>query len=320
MFRGPSVRIRNFQVGDESVQAEIYNEAAALLPKLKLVTADDIRRRSRSRDFDPAARFLAEVDGNVVGYCGFHSSGRISYPWCRPGFEKVRQPLFERAIQALIAGGYHSAFAAYRADWPEVAQFLLDKGFRHVRDMVNFIISEADMPTRPSVHRNPLTPLQARDISAVAQMGQGILRTRSEESLRRHLFHNPYFSAESLFAVRDRSGEEPVAAGILVADITYANPADLDADMPCFRLGAFGAEEVQTKRVNGLFSFLTREGAETGPLALDLMGQALDQFEDTVGGTLAAQVPSDALHLLRFYERYFKRQGAFPVFERRFGL
>jgi hypothetical protein len=49
------------------------------------------------------------------------------------------------------------------------------------------------------------------------------------------------------------------------------------------------------------------------------MGQALDQFEDTVGGTLAAQVPSDAAHLLRFYERYFKRQGAFPVFERRFG-
>ena len=314
------MRIRNFQVGDEIVQAEIYNEAAALLPKLKLVTAEDIRRRSRSRDFDPAARFVAEVDGSVVGYCGFHASGRTSYPWCRAGFEHVRQPLFERVIQVLIAGGYHSAFAAYRRDWPEVAQFLLDNGFRHARDMVNFVISEADMPTRPSVHRNPLTPLQPRDIPAVAQMGLGVLRTGSEESLRRHLFHNPYFSSESLFAVRDRSGDEPVAAGILVADITYANPADLDADMPCFRLGAFGAEEVQTKRVNGLFSFLTREGAETSSLALDLMGQALDQFEDTVGGTLAAQVPSDATHLLRFYERYFKRQGAFPVFERRFGL
>jgi len=313
------VRIRNFQVGDENVQAEIYNEAAASLPKLKLVTADDIRRRTRSRDFDPATRFLAEVEGNVVAFCGFDTSGRIGYPWCRPGSEDVRQPLFERAIQALIAAGYHSAFAAYRADWPAVADFFLNNGFRHARDMVNFMISEADMPTRPSVHRNPLTPLQPRDVPAVAQLGLGVLRTRTEESLRRHLFHNPYFSAQSLFAVRDRSGDELVAAGILVADMTYANPADLDANMPCFRLGAFGAEEVQTKRVNGLFSFLTREGAETGSLALDLMGQALDQFEDTVGGTLAAQVPSDAMHLARFYERYFKRQGAFPVFERRFG-
>jgi hypothetical protein len=32
--------------------------------------------------------------------------------------------------------------------------------------------------------------------------------------------------------------------------------------------------------------------------------------------TLAAQVPSDVPHLLRFYQQYFRRQGGFPVFDR----
>mgnify|MGYP001266271427 CR=1 FL=1 len=31
---------------------------------------------------------------------------------------------------------------------------------------------------------------------------------------------------------------------------------------------------------------------------------------------LAAQVPSGAKHLVAFYQRYFRKQGAFPIFER----
>ena len=31
---------------------------------------------------------------------------------------------------------------------------------------------------------------------------------------------------------------------------------------------------------------------------------------------VAAQVASDAPHLMRFYKQYFRRQGSFPVFER----
>jgi len=32
--------------------------------------------------------------------------------------------------------------------------------------------------------------------------------------------------------------------------------------------------------------------------------------------TLAAQAPSDAQPLLRFYKQYFRRQGSFPIYER----
>jgi hypothetical protein len=32
--------------------------------------------------------------------------------------------------------------------------------------------------------------------------------------------------------------------------------------------------------------------------------------------TLCAQVPSDAVQLIRFYKQYFRRQGSFPLYER----
>ena len=86
--------------------------------------------------------------------------------------------------------------------------------------------------------------------------------------------------------------------------------------MPCFRLGAFGTEGMQTKRLNGLFSFLTRSDRDTMPLGLDLLGQAAFRLRQTEVSHLAAQVPSDAPQLLRFYQRLFRRQGSFPILER----
>jgi hypothetical protein len=86
--------------------------------------------------------------------------------------------------------------------------------------------------------------------------------------------------------------------------------------MPCFRLGAFGTEDMNTKRLNGLFSFLAADARDTHPLALDLMGYAAYKLRDTDVETFAAQVPSDAGHLLRFYKQYFQRQASFPVLER----
>ena len=86
--------------------------------------------------------------------------------------------------------------------------------------------------------------------------------------------------------------------------------------MPCFRLGAFGTEGMQTKRINGLFSFLCASDRDVNPLALDLMHHATVRLEESDAGSLAAQVPSDAPHLLQFYQRYFRRQASFPVFEK----
>jgi hypothetical protein len=90
----------------------------------------------------------------------------------------------------------------------------------------------------------------------------------------------------------------------------------MDSAMPCFRLGAFGTEGMSVKRINGLFSFITRPGKDTNPLALSLMSEAAHRLNETDLDTLASQVPSDVPHLHRFYQQYCRRQGAFPVFER----
>ena len=131
------------------------------------------------------------------------------------------------------------------------------------------------------------------------------------------MFANPYFPPESLFALRLRPDAAPVAVGLLIVDPTYADARSLDANMPCFRLGAFGTEGMSTKRVRGLFSFLARPDRSLPGLAMDLLGYAANRL--SVGDDLtgfAAQVPSDAPGLFAFYQQHFQRQGSFPVLER----
>ena len=55
-------------------------------------------------------------------------------------------------------------------------------------------------------------------------------------------------------------------------------------------------------------------------VALRAAGQSFETIDIRLRQTevshLAAQVPSDAPHLLRFYQRLFRRQGSFPILER----
>jgi hypothetical protein len=309
------VKIRNYQQGDEAYQVAIYNEAAGALPGFKPATVDEIARRCRARQFDPATRFLAEVDGRPVGYATFHANGRVSFPWCRQGHEDAAEPLFESVLEAMKARGLTSAFAAYRGDWPVQAEFFLRHGFHLAREMINYVLDLTGMPTRPSRRTYPITPLQRDDIPAIFDFGRSVVRSRSPEELAAHLFDNPYFQPEELFVLRSRD-ETPLGVGLFITHVGYADPKQVDPFMPCFRLGAFGTEGMQTKRINGMFSVLTRDQGSMSPHALDLMGHAATLLEESGHLSLAAQVPSDAGDLVRFYNRFFRRQGGFPVFER----
>jgi hypothetical protein len=102
-----------------------------------------------------------------------------------------------------------------------------------------------------------------------------------------------------------------------VLNPNYSHPERVDGDMPCFRLGAFGTEEMETQKINGLFSFMARLWRDCFALGLEMLGHALHQLFHTPLSVLAAQVPSDAPHLLRFFGELFRRQGSFPVFERK---
>ena len=100
------VKIRTFQPGDEVTQAALFNVAANSLAGFKPATGDEVRRRTRARSFDPTARFFAEEGGQVVGYCTLEpDQGRISYPWCKVGFESAAPLLFEAAQKDARAAG-----------------------------------------------------------------------------------------------------------------------------------------------------------------------------------------------------------------------
>ncbi len=307
--------IRTFTAGDDAAQVGIYNEAAADLPKFKAVTLDELRRRLRGPDFDPTTRFFAVENGRPVGYAAFHPNGRVSFPWCRKGREQWADPLLKAVLAAMRARGLPSAFAAYRQDWPVQRDFFLAHGFTLAREMVNFVMELVDMPTpsaRPTVVIEPMT---AADVPAVLALGPKEFRVRAAAELEHHLLHNPYFPPESVQVLRYRSDGAPVGLSVLVENPAYADPHDIDALAPCFRLGAVGTEGMQTKRVNGLFSFAAAEGRSITPIGLDLLGQATLRLHETDVSALAAQVPSDAPHLLQFYQQYFRRLGSFPVYQ-----
>jgi hypothetical protein len=309
--------IRTFRPGDEAVQAALYNEAAADLPKFKPATVAEVQRRTRAADFDPTMRFFAEEGGRPVGYALFNANGRVSYPWCLKGHEHLAGPLFEQVLSAMRQRGFRSAFAAYRGDWSTVGEFFLAHGFHRTREMVNFVLEVMDLPTIPTRPSSVIGPLQPEDVPAIFALAPQVLRVRTPAELEQHLLHNPDFPPEAVWVLRSRGSQAPLAASVIITEPTYADPQMLDANMPCFRCGAFGTETMQVKRVKGLFSFLARADQNVGLFGVELLGRAALHLSDRDDiGALAAQVPSDAPHLLRVYQQLFRRQGAFPVFER----
>jgi hypothetical protein len=312
----PAVNIRPFRSGDEAVQAEIYNAAAAPLPYFKPATTHEIQRRTRGRDFDPNTRFYAEVDGKVVGYATFHPNGRLSYPWCLAGHGACAAHLFDRVLETMRGRGIRRGFAAYRPDWPQVHDFFLAQGFHKAREVMNFFIDLVDMPTPSARVVNTASPVTCEDIPAILSMCPEALRVSTAEELERHLLKNPYFGTSAVFSLRSRSDNTPVGVGVLISEPTFANPRAVDANMPCYRLGAFGSETMATKRMNGVFSFLARADANVYSVGMELMGQASFRLRDNDDvDCLAAQCGSDVPGLLAFYQRNFRLQGKFPVFE-----
>jgi hypothetical protein len=311
------VDIRRFQRGDESAQVSIYNEAAARLPKFKPATVPEVQRRVNAGGFDPAMRLFAVESGEPVAYVAWNPDGRIGFPWCRKGREQAALDLFQHALQTLKSHGLARAYTAYRADWPAVLAFFRKQEFTPAREVINFVLELWDMPTAQVQRSRAITPLAADDVPALFAMAPRLVRCKTAAELEHYLLDNPYFPPSSVFVIRDRQNQAPLAAGILIQDVSYADPMMVDSAMPCFRLGAFGTEGMNAKRIKGLFSFLCPDDPHAAVLGTELMfyaAELLQESDEIVA--LAAQVPSDAIHLLRFYHLKFRRQGAFPVLER----
>lgn len=309
------MNIRTFQPGDELIQAGVYNAVAFALPGFKPGLAEEVRRRSRARGFDPTSRFYAEADGQVVGYCTLEpTQGRISYPWCKKGHEAAAGPLFDAALASAKDRGLTKLFTAYRRDWEPVWRFFADHGFAQTREVINYWTDPVDLPTVANRGGVPIHRLKRSDMPALAAMGRGIIRLPDAE-LEEYYFANPYFPAEAFLVLRD-ADEVPLAVGVGLENSTWADVRKIDPLAPCFRMGAFGTEGLNTKRVNGLFSFLVADPARALSAGIALLSEACQEMTEGTVQAIAAQCPSDAPHLLNFYVRYFKEHGRFPIWER----
>src|SRR5947209_1474288 len=166
-----AMTIRTFQAGDDAVQVSIYNEAAAELPKFKPANLDEVRRRGLDPNYDPKCRFIAVDDGGrPVAYAAFQASGRISFPWCRKGHEANAVPLLEHVLEAMRGRGHTSAWSAYRADWTPQRDFLTAHGFVQVREMINYVMDLAEMPTPAARIGTAVTPMLPDDVPALLRI------------------------------------------------------------------------------------------------------------------------------------------------------
>lgn len=292
----------------------VYNQAAGQLPKVKLATLEEIQRRTSASDFDPRTRFYAIKDDTPVAYATFQDNGRVSYPWCLPGHEDCQGPLMEQVYSAMSERGIAKATIAYRGDWEPVLKYFEDCGFVRTCEMLNFGLDVRELPT---AFRGDLqiTPLKNEDVPEILEMAKGVSSV-PPDVIEQSWLANPWFNRDSFFVLRRKPLDKISGVGILVTGSNYANVTKLDADMPCFRLGAFGTEGLTWKRINGLFSFLARDPDNATPVALDLLGHAHARVDEAEVEMIAAQVPSTAEHLVQFYQNYFEMQGGFPIYEK----
>jgi len=307
--------IRSYQSGDEEAQARIYNIAAAALPGFKPTKPEEIARRYHAADSDSKMRFYATENGEVVGYAVFSYVGRLSFPWCLPGAEMLREPLLSAMLCEMKKRDITEAWAAYRADWSPVLAFLRGHEFTEKRFMVNFFAETSCLPAADRLPANRIVEhLQSDELPRVVKLTPALFVDIDVHTLNRFLWENPYYKfPERLLALKDPGTGEIHAASLLVSDDRFADPTKIDSSMPCFRLGAFGTERERHKRVNGLFSCVFRNESDADLL----LHAALTTTDGTAKLTLlAAQAPSDVPALCSWYDRHFQRQGSFPIFSR----
>jgi hypothetical protein len=308
--------IRVYRDGDEHAQARVYNVAAGSLPGFKPSKPEEIARRYHAADPDPGSRYYATVDGEVVGYALFGVNGRVSYPWCLPGAEPYHEPLLRAVIAEMERRGLPEAWAAYRADWSPILDFLRGHDFREKRTMINYVAEIAQLPGSDRLPSNRLIAhLDRQELPRLVALAPGLFAEMDRLALEQFYWNHPFYSfPSSLLTLKDAGTGEIRGVSLVVADPAFADPTKIDPAMPCFRLGAFGTERERHKRVNGLFSIAFADKNE----AHHLLSAALDSDSNRSRLThVAAQAPSDAVALCAWYDRYFERQGSFPILARR---
>ena len=242
----------------------------------KPATGDEV---GRTRACSSTRRALRGGRRQVVGYAPSNRQGRISYPWCKGGFESAAPLLLEAAEHDARARGLRSLFTAYRRDWEPVLRFFADHGFAQAREMINYWSDPLDLPTRVTRGKLPIDRLRREDVPAIAAMGKGLIRLPAEK-FDAYLFSNAYIPAEAFLVLRDRDGSDSAALASGSSG-TYADVRKIDPS-PCFRLARSGPKDSTPSESTG-FQLYRRRPGERPTAGLRPVGEAsLEMTEDTV--------------------------------------
>lgn len=309
------MQIRHYRPGDERLQAELYNQAAAGQPGFKPATAEEIARRYRASDPDPTSKLYAAEDDRLVGYIVFNPNGRISHPWCLPEAQDARETLLEAALAVMHDRGHQEAWAAYQSNWTEIIDFFKRHGFHVRREMVNYVAEVSRLPGDevPVPEGRSIAPLARSDVASALEMGGELFRSDDPNRLEGFFFENAHIDPCCTYALKRTKDGRTLGLALAIINPRYSDPTKVDPAMPCFRLGALGTENQRHKRINGLFSCVFSAEED----ALVLLAEAARRFKEAGLTHAAAQAPSDRPELCAFYDRYFQRQGSFPILARR---
>jgi ribosomal protein S18 acetylase RimI-like enzyme len=306
------LEIRHYQPGDETDQASVYNTAAGGLPGFKPATPEEIARRFRSSDPDPATKWYAVQGGTVVGYVVCNPNGRMSYPWCLSTAREAREALMKTALDEVADRGETEVWAAYRHDWQELIRFFKEHGFHVAREMINYIAPLESLPDEPVPEGRAIGPLARSDIPRALELGRGLFRSDDPNRIEGLYLESAHFDPSCAYALKRTRDGETLGVALAIVSPRFSDPNKVDAAMPCFRLGSLGTEGERHLRVNGLFSCVF-SSEET---AVALLGEAVRRFIKAGLTHAAAQAPSDRPDLCAFYDRFFQRQGSFPILVR----
>src|SRR5262249_6887213 len=152
-------------------------------------------------------------EGKPVGYVSFQANGRVSYPWCRKGYEGYADALFDHLLTRLREHGQESVFAAYRGDWQPIRQIFLSHGLTQLREILNSVMDCVEMPTAGGRFDLSVAPLRPDDLPEVLAMAPWLGVSR--EQLEQHFFHSPYFGPECVLGLRQKSDGALLAVSVL---------------------------------------------------------------------------------------------------------
>ncbi len=309
--------IRSFTTGDDAARVGIFNEAAAGLPKFKPATLDEIRRRTHGRDFDPADAVLRRGQRAAAGI-RYVSDQRARF--ASPGAARAANASPNRCSSA-SSGDEDSWSQAHlrrlsrRLDGQTTSSWPMASATR-----TTWSTSYWTWPTCRRLRPATAPGISAADARMTYPPWLPLCRTRwalpiwrpwNATSCTTRTFHPMPPSS-----LRGKTEGQLAAAGILIVNPAYADPTQVDCGHAVFPARGVRHRRNDDEAHQWPVQFPDAGRPRCQPARPRPARLCLADAGDTDVSTVAAQVSSAVPHLLRFYERYFRKQGSFPIFER----